>query len=148
MFHCYNHTVLKEGFHTPPPFKVVFKFRHSPQLKFALLRKALNVPCSTAGGCSKAVEIGGWIEKAWDHNYTPFQGCVWSCSDSRQRIWSVWELISLQDRPKNTCQGCRLEAITRSNSEFSCWEVKMLQNHLEQAVWRIWLWKEWSTNVS
>lgn len=139
---------ISQRIFTPPPSKVVFKFRHNSHFKFALLRKALNAPCSTAGGCFKAVEIGGWIEKAWDHNYTPFQWYVWSCSDSRQRRWSARKLISLQDRPKNTCQGCRFKAITKSNSNFSCWEPKMWQNHLQQAVWSIWLWEKWSTNVS
>lgn len=121
MFHYYKSYCSKEEISqhifTPPPSKVVFKFRHNPQFKFALLRKALNTPCSTAGGSFTAVEIGGWIEKAWDHNYTPFQWYVWSCSDSRQRSWSVWKLICLQDRPKNTCRSCRFEAITKSNSE-------------------------------
>lgn len=55
---------ISQGISTPPPSKAVFKFRHDPQLKFALLRKALNAPCSTAGGCFKAAEIGGWMEKA------------------------------------------------------------------------------------
>lgn len=119
----------------PPKYSLNSGTAHGSS--WLLLRKALNTPCSTAGGSLKAVEIGGWIEKAWDHNYTPLQWHVWSCSDSRQRHWSVQKLIFLQDRPKNICWSCRLEAITKSTPQFSCWEPKMPLTRLQQAVWLV-----------